>query len=210
MDVGVIADLWYLCSKYMDLMQTLLASIYRYQTLKSIMVRYCGVLKEDGIANQKHLNFKHGDSILRRVQKVSEYILESNFLGAEFKLMIGNFPPKHRDFLEAKATLLINSDMNFDKHKNIPFELTIEQCDTWILVTFEEGGVPIPSATPTVRRSIAAIDSKPTELMSDTPSDKLLEKCIDAMRKRECWGCKSPDHTLDKFPTHCILHHIQI
>ena len=210
MDVGVIADLRYLCSKFPDLMQTLMASIYGYQTLKSIMTRYCAVLKDDGIANQKHLNYKHGDSIPRRAQKVREYILSSNFLGSqfskyqEFKMMIGNFPPKHRDFLETKATLLINSNLTFDKDKNIPFELTIEQCATWILVTFEEGGVPIPSATPTVRRSIAAIDSKTTDIMTDTPSDEFLEKCIDAMRKRECWGCKSPDHTLDKCPTHGI------
>ena len=95
--------------------------------------------------------------------------------------------------------------MNLDKHAYIPFELTIEQCATWILITFKEAGVPIPSVTPTVCRSIAAIDSKPTEIMTDTPSDEFLEKCIDAMRKRECWGCKSPDqHTLDKCPTHCI------
>ena len=95
MDVGVIADLRYLCSKYStDLMQTLMASIYGYQTLKSIMTRYCAVLKDDGIANQKHLNFKHGGSIPRRAQKVREYILSSNFLGSqfskyqEFKVMI--------------------------------------------------------------------------------------------------------------------------
>ena len=123
MDVGVIADLRYLCSKFPDLMQTLMASIYGYQTLKSIMTRYCAVLKDDGIANQKHLNYKFGDSIPRRAQKVREYILSSNFLGSqfstyqEFKLMIGNFPPKHRDFLETKATLLINSNLTFDKDK---------------------------------------------------------------------------------------------
>jgi len=96
MDVGVIADLRYLCSKFPNLMQTLMASIYGYQTLKSIMTRYCAVLKDDGIADQKHLNYKFGDSIPRRAQKVREYILSSNFLGShfskyqEFKLMIGN------------------------------------------------------------------------------------------------------------------------
>ena len=210
MDVGVIADLRYLCSKYPDLMQTLIASIYGYQTLKSIMVRYCAVLKDDGIADQKHLDFKCRDSIPRRAQKVREYILENKFLGThfsryqEFKLMIGNFPLKHKDFLDTKATLLLTSNANFDKDRNIPFELTIEQCATWIILTFEEGGVPIPSATTPVNRVVAAIDSQSAEIKNDSPSEAFVEKCIDAMRKRECWGCKSSDHTLDQCPTHCI------
>lgn len=83
-DVVVIADLRFLCSKYQDLMQTLIASTYGYQTLKSIMVRYCAVLKDDKIVDQKHLDFKCRDSIPRRAQKVREYILENKFLGTHF------------------------------------------------------------------------------------------------------------------------------
>ena len=213
---------WMLASSLISVtfvQRTLLVSVYGYQTLKSIMVPFCGVLKEDGITNQQHLNFKQGDSVPRRAKNMREYILESNYLGTqfskyqeEFKLMIRNFPPKYRDFLETKATLLLNSDSNFDKHKNIPLELTIEQCATWILVTFEEGGIALPSATPTLRRSVAAIDSSAivADTKSDAPSDEILEKCIDAMRKRECWGCKSPDHTIDKCPTHCITSKLNL
>lgn len=85
MDVGVIADLRYLCSKYLDLMQTLIASVYGYQMLKSIMVQYCAVLKDDRIANQKHLDFnKCRGSIPLRAQKVREYILENKILGMHF------------------------------------------------------------------------------------------------------------------------------
>ena len=64
------------------------------------------------------------------------YSIFKHYLGArvskyqEFKQMIGNFPLKYRDFLETKATLLINSNSNYDKGRNIPFELTIEQCVT--------------------------------------------------------------------------------
>ena len=76
MDTAIIADLRFLCSKYSDLMQTLIASIYGYQTLKFIMFHYCTVLKDDGIANQKLLEYKCVDSIPRRAQKVREYILE--------------------------------------------------------------------------------------------------------------------------------------
>ena len=53
MDTTIMSDLRFLCSKCPDLMHTLIASNYGYQTLKVIVVRYCNVLKDDGIANQR-------------------------------------------------------------------------------------------------------------------------------------------------------------
>ena len=85
-------------------------------------------------------------------------------------------------------------------------ELTIEQCATWIIPKFEEGGIPNLISSQALKRSVAAIASNDLPLPSDNkePSEEFLKKCIDTMRKRECWGCKSPDHTLDQCPTHCI------
>ena len=213
MDTAIMSDLRFLCLKCPDLMHTLIASNYGYQTLKVIFVsRYCNVLKDDDIANQRLLDFKLGDLIPRRAQKVREYILENKILNAgfskyqEFKLMINNFPPRHKDFLDIKATLLLNSYPRYDKDVNIPMELTIEQCATWIIQKFEEGGIPNPTSSQALKRSVAAIASNDLPLPSNNkePSEELLKKCIDAMRKRECWGCKSPNHSLDQCPTHCI------
>ena len=64
--------------------------------------------------------------------------------------MINNFPPRHKDFLETKATLQLNSNLNFDKNRNIPFELTIEQCAMWITLKFE-GGIPTPTGISAAR-----------------------------------------------------------
>ena len=95
--------------------------------------------------------------------------------------------------------------MNYDKDLNIPFELTIKQCANWIGLKFEEGGIPLPRAGCAIKRSIAAIDAclKQTD-ENEKPLEEFIEHCIDAMQKRECFGCKSTDHTLNKCPTHCI------
>ena len=84
MDVAMMADIRFLCSKQGDLTTMLTASIHGYQTLKSIMVRHCKILKEDGICNQNLLDFKSTESISRRGQKVREYILENEVLGCRF------------------------------------------------------------------------------------------------------------------------------
>ena len=115
-------------------------------TLKSIMVRYYGVLKEDAIANQQHLNFKQSDSIPHRAQKY--FIFKVS--GIQFDWLF--FPSKYRDILETKATLLITSNLNYDKGRNIPFELTIEKCATWFLITFGDKRISLPPTSPSKPR----------------------------------------------------------
>ncbi len=80
MDAAILADLRYTCAKNCTLMSILTSTSSGYQTLKNILVRYCPVLKEGGIADQSHLSYIQKDSIPRRVRRVQEYACPSEYV----------------------------------------------------------------------------------------------------------------------------------
>ena len=197
MDAAVLADLRYTCSKNCSLMSILSNTSFGYQTLKNILVRHCPVLKEGGIADQSHLAYVMTDSIPRRTRKVKEYVLQNRFLGQnfspfqQFMLVTSNLPPRIKALLEDRAKFLISSDSDCNIAGQIPFEITLDQCATWIMSEIERNGY-----------NLSRIVAKPS--VSHISAATFAEKYIAALRARKCWGCGKDGHTLNECPTHCI------
>ena len=195
MDAAVLADLRFMCSQDKDLAVVLRSTSRGYQSLRNIMKRYCAVLRDDGIAEQRLLDWDNSP-VPRRAQKVREYVLQQKFLGQsytafqEFRLMTSRFPPRIRSHLEEKARSLINADTDYHIHGTIPHELTLDQCATWIMCTMEYAGYTLQDQKSTINACLSA--------------DDIVSKSIAALRLRKCWGCGSTDHGIDKCPTHCI------
>ena len=196
MDAAVLADLRYTCSKDCTLMSILSNTTFGYRTLKNILVRHCPVLREGGIADQKHLAYVSSDSIPRRTRKVKEYVLQNLILGQQFTpfqkfmLVTSNLPPRIKALLEDKAKFLISSDPDCNINGQIPFDISLDQCATWIMLEIERNGY---SLNRIVKPSISKISK-----------EDIIEKYIAALRTRKCWGCGKDGHTLNECPTHCI------
>jgi len=196
MDAAILADLRYTCAKNCTLMSILTSTSSGYQTLKNILVRYCPVLKEGGIADQSHLTYTQEDTIPRRVRRVHEYVLQNMYLGQiftpfqQFMLVTSNLPARIKALLEDRAKALITADTDCDISGRVPFEITLEQCATWIMSEIDRNGYSLNRIKP---KTIAQIST-----------DDFVTKYIAALRTPTCWGCGKSGHTLNECPTHCI------
>ncbi len=105
-------------------------------------------------------------------------------------LVTSNLPARIKALLEDKARALITADPDCNISGRVPFEITLNQCATWIMSEIDRNGYSLDRIKP---KTIAPIST-----------DDFVAKYVAALRTKTCWGCGKSGHTLNECPTHCI------
>ena len=108
-----------------------------FSALHNIIRLACQILK-DQVPNTTLLSYEDGSDITQHVKRVHEYILQCKLVGIslteyqQWQNLIRGLPIKVRSMLETSAANEI-SQPGFDRLKNLPFNLRIENAAAFVL-----------------------------------------------------------------------------